>query len=317
VSAVSSNPGLIPNPTVNYASPSATGSLSYAPVGNQSGTAVITVSVTDNGGTANGGSDTITRTFTIFVQQAGSPTFDLSRTNRAAIVNDPAHPGQKALLVVGGTGSDSLLIEPRPSNRVQVRVKQTGRLLGIFDGTVFRRIVLFGLNGNDAIVVDPRVTKSAEIHGGAGDDVLVGGAGRDSLFGDDGNDYLVGGAGNDLLLGGAGDDRLLGGNVRDLLIGGRGADRLNGQQDDDIVIGGSTVHDHNDAALAAILFELSSGRSLGVRTNRLASQMNARTVIDDGERDELRDDIGQDWFLDFVQNDADFGFDRRQGDRRN
>jgi hypothetical protein len=67
VTATSSNAGLIPNPTVNYASPSDTGSLRYTPVPNQNGTAFITVTVKDNGGTAFGGVDTITRTFTVTV----------------------------------------------------------------------------------------------------------------------------------------------------------------------------------------------------------------------------------------------------------
>ena len=37
VTAVSSNPGVIPNPAVNYASPSASGTISYTPVPNASG----------------------------------------------------------------------------------------------------------------------------------------------------------------------------------------------------------------------------------------------------------------------------------------
>ncbi len=73
ITAVSSNPGLIPNPTISYASPSATGSLAYTPVADQSGTAVITVTVTDNGGTANGGADTTTRSFTITVSAVNDP----------------------------------------------------------------------------------------------------------------------------------------------------------------------------------------------------------------------------------------------------
>ena len=67
VSAVSSNPGLIPNPTVSYTSPDAMGSLSYTPVADQNGTAVITVTVMDDGGTALGGDDTIERSFTVTV----------------------------------------------------------------------------------------------------------------------------------------------------------------------------------------------------------------------------------------------------------
>ena len=49
MTATSSNTALIPNPTVTYTSPDATGSLSYQPVANQSGTAVITVTVRDAG----------------------------------------------------------------------------------------------------------------------------------------------------------------------------------------------------------------------------------------------------------------------------
>jgi hypothetical protein len=47
VVAVSSNPLLIPTPTVSYTSPNPTGSLSFTPVANATGTAVITVTVSD------------------------------------------------------------------------------------------------------------------------------------------------------------------------------------------------------------------------------------------------------------------------------
>src|SRR5204862_5299485 len=67
VTASSSNTALIPNPTVSYTSANASGSLSYTPVADQSGSAVITVTVQDDGGTANGGLDTVTRTFTVTV----------------------------------------------------------------------------------------------------------------------------------------------------------------------------------------------------------------------------------------------------------
>ena len=77
VTATSSNPGLIPNPTVTYTSPNATGSLTYTPVANASGTATITVTVTDNGGTANGGVNTFSRTFTVTVTAVNdAPTLD-------------------------------------------------------------------------------------------------------------------------------------------------------------------------------------------------------------------------------------------------
>jgi hypothetical protein len=49
VTAISSNTGLIPNPTVTYTSASATGSIAFTPVADQNGSAVITVTVTDGG----------------------------------------------------------------------------------------------------------------------------------------------------------------------------------------------------------------------------------------------------------------------------
>src|SRR5205823_15084110 len=67
VSATSSNPALILNPSVTYSSPNSTGSLTYTPAANRFGTAVITVKVQDDGGTASGGVDAITRTFTVRV----------------------------------------------------------------------------------------------------------------------------------------------------------------------------------------------------------------------------------------------------------
>jgi phospholipase/lecithinase/hemolysin/cyclophilin family peptidyl-prolyl cis-trans isomerase len=67
VKATSNNSTLIANPIVNYNSPNSTATLSYTPTANQSGTALITVTVQDNGGTANGGVDTVSQTFTVNV----------------------------------------------------------------------------------------------------------------------------------------------------------------------------------------------------------------------------------------------------------
>ena len=67
VTAASSNPSLIPNPTVNYTSPGLTGSLTFIPATNSFGNATITVVVKDNGGTANGGIDSVTNTFNVSV----------------------------------------------------------------------------------------------------------------------------------------------------------------------------------------------------------------------------------------------------------
>ena len=70
VTASSGNPTLIPTPAVNYTSPGATGSLAYTPVANTSGSAVITVTVSD------GGAVNTQRTFTVVVNEVNdAPTF--------------------------------------------------------------------------------------------------------------------------------------------------------------------------------------------------------------------------------------------------
>ena len=75
VSAVSSNPALIPNPTVAYASPNSTGTLTFTPAAGQFGTAVITVTVSETGETA-----TATRSFTVTVSQATTTLVSIAVT---------------------------------------------------------------------------------------------------------------------------------------------------------------------------------------------------------------------------------------------
>ena len=67
VTATSGNKGLIPKPTVNYTSANTSGTLTFTPAANAFGTATVTVVVHDNGGTANGGVDSVTNTFTVTV----------------------------------------------------------------------------------------------------------------------------------------------------------------------------------------------------------------------------------------------------------
>jgi hypothetical protein len=69
VTASSSNTGLIPNPTVSYTSPNATGTLTFTPVANANGSATITVIVNDGQASNN----TVTRTFTVTVNAVNDP----------------------------------------------------------------------------------------------------------------------------------------------------------------------------------------------------------------------------------------------------
>ena len=63
VNAVSSNPALVPHPTVSYATPGVTGTLSLVPLTNASGSATISVTVND-GGSLNA---IVTRTLTVTI----------------------------------------------------------------------------------------------------------------------------------------------------------------------------------------------------------------------------------------------------------
>lgn len=65
-SATSSDSSVIPNPSVSYTS-GTTGSLSFTPTG-KAGSVTITVQLQDNGGTANGGQNTATKSFNVTVQ---------------------------------------------------------------------------------------------------------------------------------------------------------------------------------------------------------------------------------------------------------
>jgi hypothetical protein len=67
VTVSSSNPALIPIPAVNYTNPNSTGNLTFTPAPNSIGTALITVVVQDDGGTANGGMDSVTNSFNVTV----------------------------------------------------------------------------------------------------------------------------------------------------------------------------------------------------------------------------------------------------------
>jgi hypothetical protein len=74
--AISSNPALIANPSVSYISPKANGSLSFTPAANANGTATITVTVRDSGGTNDGGVDTLVRSFIVTITPVNdAPSF--------------------------------------------------------------------------------------------------------------------------------------------------------------------------------------------------------------------------------------------------
>ncbi|ABD05515.1 Hemolysin-type calcium-binding region [Rhodopseudomonas palustris HaA2] len=86
--------------------------------------------------------------------------------------------------------------------------------------------VITGGNGDDSL------------DGGAGNDTIAGGNGNDTLSGGDGNDAIDGGSGNDIVDGGLGNDTLKGGSGNDVIAAGDGDDTVDAGSGDDIVTGG-------------------------------------------------------------------------------
>ncbi|AZO77230.1 hypothetical protein BLM15_06110 [Bosea sp. Tri-49] len=92
---------------------------------------------------------------------------------------------------------------------------------------------LFGGAGNDHIVAHPYAFNTF-IAGGAGNDVIVGGIGPDTIYGDDvlpdgrssgaGNDLIDTGQGNNTVYAGGGNDQITCGQGNDIVYGGDGDD---------------------------------------------------------------------------------------------
>jgi Bacterial Ig domain/Divergent InlB B-repeat domain len=102
VTAISSNPGLIPNPMVTYTSPNTTGSLTFKPVARTFGVALISVTVND-GGTSN---NIITRMFSVTVQ-----TNDQTKPSLSILSPSAGQRWKDGTVAVKGTASDDISVQ--------------------------------------------------------------------------------------------------------------------------------------------------------------------------------------------------------------
>ncbi len=220
-------------------------------------------------GTANNDADLIDTGIPLGV--AGGGVLDTNWTNYVAfgqkVYHDPA-------LDVGGMFFISRFGQPYPENTIFDALFGEGGddyLLGNPGGHDF---LIDGGSGNDWIVADynfdyvsfrsttdyAALNTGVTIHGGDGNDailgglqgdVIVAGAGHDQVFADpdgevgvaEGEDYIDGGDGNDWLSGGQGADILFGGPDtatdadNDTLLGGADSDYLDGGAGDDTLYG--------------------------------------------------------------------------------
>jgi Ca2+-binding RTX toxin-like protein len=103
------------------------------------------------------------------------------------------------------------------------------------NGTIYRDF-MNGLGGDDVF----RVHASANlVLGGAGDDTIYGGSGSDRLYGGADDDSIEGSGGLNRIFGEDGEDTLVGGWQDDTIDGGAGHDYINGSYGNDSLIGGT------------------------------------------------------------------------------
>lgn len=244
---------------------------------------------------ATGGSYTIKMTATVNGQTSAEVSLATTILSFVSFQADPSDATKLALVVDGTAGADTIILGAAAGNGVTVSMN--GTTLGAFSpsgGTAFAHVIVNAGDGNDVVRLTGGLNVSALLLGGNGNDTL-------DALGSVAANVLLGGAGNDTLTGGAGND---------VLISGLGADLINGSGGDDIVIGGTTSYDSNQAALCAILAEW--GRTDATYSTRVAHLQGKRgsgtglngsnllttaTVVDDTAIDDLRGGTGMDWFF--------------------
>ena len=121
MSATSSNPGLIPDPTVSYINSSDTGSLVVVPVANQNGTATITVTVEDGGLDNNlettGDNAIVSQAFEVTVTSVNDPGSFSGNTSVTGSEDDSAITGTLVFTdAIDGDSAPSYTITSESSN---------------------------------------------------------------------------------------------------------------------------------------------------------------------------------------------------------
>jgi gliding motility-associated-like protein len=85
----------------------ASGNLTFTPAANAYGTTLVTVTLKDNGGTANGGSNEHVETFTVTIENTNEAPSFTSGTDIAILEDAPAYSAVWAINISAGTGEES------------------------------------------------------------------------------------------------------------------------------------------------------------------------------------------------------------------
>ena len=127
------------------------------------------------------------------------------------------------LTVTGSNANDTIKLD---QYTLGIYVTVNGKLLLRAKSSAVTKIIVDAGDGDDTVTINSNISLETLIYGGAGNDTLTGGSGKNTIYGGAGNDRITGGAGKDFLYGGDGNDTLNGGNGVDYLNGGTGVDTL-------------------------------------------------------------------------------------------
>ncbi len=195
-----------------------------------SGTKVLTFTVTRTGGTAAFNVNFATAAGTAsspsdYAAQSGTLSFGANVTSRtiSITINGDALAEQHETFFVNLSGA---------TNGATIA---DGQGLGTILDDDSAGVTRIGTPGPDVLA---GTSGPDRIFGRAGNDALLGGLHDDVLAGEDGDDSIYGEAGLDYILAGPGNDVASGGNDRDLIYGEGGLDVLFGDGGDDFLVGG-------------------------------------------------------------------------------
>ena len=78
----------------------------------------------------------------------------------AVLIDDPAAPGKKVLVVTGTAQTDRILIQLKST----VVLCKNGCKIAVYSASSVGRVVVLGLNGNDTVQIDPKLKVPVQVH---------------------------------------------------------------------------------------------------------------------------------------------------------
>jgi subtilase family serine protease len=238
------------------------------------------------------------------------------------------------LFIVGGSSSnDQVQVSPvgtSPTGSTGVQVK--AKLNGVTTTTTFSQsglsLQIVGYSGNDTIVLDPRLTVTAAISAGNGNDTVQAGSGTLCVTLGNGNDNVALGGGNNTVTLGNGNDNVQLGNGNNVVVTGNGNNTIQAGNGDNLIAAGLGQHAVQVGNGSNILIDGSvsltqSGDSLGHVLNEwiqsgaaAAASIRSELAVtyNTSHANTLHAGSGLDWFWETYSQDTS---NRKPGDLLN